>query len=62
VEVLETAPTMFMTPCKKKSFKVREKLDDNFLRCNKRISKKLDGFKDEENAKKAKKTEKEDEC
>lgn len=43
-----------MTPRKKKASKLKEKLDDSFLRCSKRISQKLQGFKDAESAKKAK--------
>lgn len=36
---------------------MKEKIDDSFLRCIKRISKKLQGFKSEESAKKAKDAE-----
>jgi hypothetical protein len=33
---------------------VKEKIDDNFLRHNKRISQKLEGYKNDESAKKSK--------
>ena len=41
VEVLETAPIVFMTPHKKKTFKVREKLGNSFLRRSKGFPKSL---------------------
>jgi hypothetical protein len=41
VEVLESPPPIFMTPPKKKTFKVNERLDEGFLRRSKRISNKL---------------------
>lgn len=44
VEVLESPPPVFMTSCKKKSLKIKEKLDDSICRCSKRISNKLKGF------------------
>lgn len=58
VEILETPPPVFMTDCKKKkTLKVREKLDDNFLRHSKRLSSKMQGYKDAASASKAKKTD-----
>lgn len=55
IEVLDEAPAVFKTPGrKKKPLKVKEKLDDSFLRRSKRISNKLQGFEDEESARKAK--------
>jgi hypothetical protein len=41
IEMLDSPPPIFMTPRKKKAFKVKEKLDDSFLRRSKRISSKL---------------------
>ena len=46
-----------MTPRRKKTLKVKEKLDDNFLRRSKRISEKLQGYKNVESAQKAKEAE-----
>ena len=52
---MDEAPAIFKTPGrKKKPLKVKEKLDDSFLKRSKRISNKLQGFKDEESARKAK--------
>lgn len=45
---------MFKTPKKMRAVKVREQLDDGFLRRGKRMSEKLGGFKNEESAKKFK--------
>jgi hypothetical protein len=50
VEALESPPPIFMTPPKKKTFKVKERLTDGFLRRSKRISNKLQGSKDIESA------------
>ena len=54
VEILEAPPPVFQTPRKKRAVRVKEKLDDSFLRRSRRISNKLQGFKDVESAKKAK--------
>lgn len=54
LQVLDGPPAMFLTPRKKRALKVKEKLDDSLLRRSKRISNKLQGFKDAESAKKAK--------
>lgn len=54
IEVLNTPPAVFQTPRKKRVVKVREQLDDSFLTRSKRISSKLDGFKNAESAKMAK--------
>lgn len=48
LQVLDGPPAMFLTLCKKRALKVKEKLDDSFLRRSKRISNKLQGFKDAE--------------
>lgn len=45
LEMLDGPPQVFMTPKKKRAFKVKQKLDDEFLRRSKRVSKKLGGFK-----------------
>jgi len=55
LEVLEKAPPVFMTPCKKRVLKVKEKLDDSFLRRSKRLSEKFQGYKDAQSARKGKK-------
>ena len=48
-------PPVFQTPSKKKkTVKVKEQIDDGFLRRSKRISNLRGGFKDAESAKKAK--------
>lgn len=57
LEVLESPPPIFMTPRRKKAFKVKEKLDDSFLRRSKRISNRLQGYKDTASASKAHKTD-----
>lgn len=44
LEVLEKAPPVFMTPCKKRVLKLKEKLDDSFLRRSKRLSEKVSGI------------------
>lgn len=54
LEMLDEAPLVFMAPGKKRTLKVKEKLDDSFLRRSKRVSQKMEGFKDEESAKKYK--------
>jgi hypothetical protein len=41
---------VFLTAKKKKVVKVKEQLDDSFLRRSKRVSKKLAGYKSKENA------------
>lgn len=46
IEILEEPPAIFQTPSRRRTKKVKEKLDDNFLRHNRRLSKKNDGFKD----------------
>lgn len=56
LEILEEAPAVFVTPRKKRVLKVKEKLDDSFLRRSKRLAKKFDGYKDAESAKKGKET------
>ena len=58
VEMLDGPPPGFTASKKKKSLKVKEKLDDEFLRRNKRVSKKLGGFKNEESANKHREEEK----
>lgn len=50
VEVLESPPPIFMTPRRKKKLKVKERLDDSFLRRSRRISSKLQGYKNAESA------------
>lgn len=54
VEILDAPPPVFKTPMKKRAIRVKEKIDDSFLRRSRRISNKLQGFKDAESAKKAK--------
>lgn len=54
LEMLDDPPQVFMTPKKKRAFKVKEKLDDEFLRRSKRVSQKLGGFKSAESASKHK--------
>ena len=56
MEILDGPPPVFMAPRKKRAIKVKEKLDDSFLRRSKSFSKKLEGFKDVESAKKFKET------
>lgn len=46
LEILDAPPAVFQTPNKKKTLKVKEKLDDSFLRHSKRISNKLKGYMD----------------
>jgi len=41
IEMLDSPPPTFMTPRNKKAFKVKEKLDDSFLKRSKWISSKL---------------------
>jgi hypothetical protein len=53
LELLETTSSVFMTP-KKRAVKIREQLDDGFLRHSKRVSQKLGGFRDAESANKHK--------
>jgi hypothetical protein len=50
LEVLEEPPTIFKTPSKKKTLKIREQLDDSFLRRSKRLSSKAEGYKDAKSA------------
>lgn len=52
--MLNAPPPVFMTPKKKKHTKVKEKLDDSFLRRSRRISQKLEGYKNAESVKRAK--------
>ena len=54
LEILEEVPAVFKTPKKKKTVKVKEQLDDSFLRRSNRLSIKADGYKDARSAKKAK--------
>lgn len=56
VQILDDPLAIFQTPGKKKkkTLKVREGLDDNFLRHSKRLSIKSRGFKDAESARKNK--------
>lgn len=54
VEILDAPPPIFMTPKKKRTVKLKKKLDDSFLRRSKRVAEKLEGYKNEESAKKAK--------
>jgi hypothetical protein len=42
-----------MNPRMKRTVKVKERLDDSFLSRRKRVAKKLEGFRNEESAKKA---------
>lgn len=57
VQVLDEARAVFLTPGrKKKNLKVREELDDSFLRRSRRLSKKAEGYKDAKSAKEAKST------
>lgn len=51
LEMLHDAPDVFKTPKKKRMVKVKEQIDDDFLRRSKRISQKLGGFKNTESAK-----------
>lgn len=60
VEILKSTPAIFMTPRRNKPLIVKEKLDNSFLRHNKRISNKLKGFKDTKSDKKAQVLEKAD--
>ena len=53
VEILDEAPVVFQTPRKRKSLKVKEKLDDSFLRRSRRIANRLGGYKDAASAKAA---------
>lgn len=53
LEILDAPPAIFKALSKKKTLKVKEKLDDSFLRRSKRISNKLQGFNDAESTKKA---------
>jgi len=53
LEVLNAPPAIFLTPHRKKPLKVKEKLDDSFLRRSKSIANKLQGFKDAGSAKEA---------
>jgi len=41
VEILEAPPPVFQTPRKKRAVRVKEKLNDSFLRRSRRISNKL---------------------
>jgi hypothetical protein len=52
LELLDAAPDVFRTPKKKKIVKVKEQLDDAFLRRSRRVLEKLRGFKDAESASK----------
>ena len=53
VEILDEAPAVFQTPRKRKSLKLKEKLDDSFLRRSRRIANKPGGYKDVASAKAA---------
>ena len=50
LELLDATPKVFLTAKKKKVVKIKEQLDDSFLRRSKRVSKKLAGYKSKENA------------
>lgn len=52
--LLDVPPPVFKTPKKKKPLKLKEKLDDSFLRRSRRLSKKMEGYKNTESAKKNK--------
>lgn len=39
-----------VTPCKRRSHKLKELLETEFLRCSKRLNQDVDGFKDAESA------------
>lgn len=55
LEILEEASAVFTTlGRKKKGFKYCEDLDESFLRCSRRLSKKADSYKDTKSAKEAK--------
>ena len=56
VEVLDGPPPVCMNPRRKRAIKVKERLDDGFLSRSKRVAKKLEGFKNEESAKKTRET------
>jgi len=58
VEMLDAPPPGFTATKKNKTLKIKEKLDDEFLRRSKRVSQKLGGFKNEESAKKHKEIQK----
>lgn len=53
VEILNDPPPVFQTPRRKKALKVKEKIDDSFLRRSKRLANKSQGFKNAESAKEA---------
>lgn len=55
LQVLDTAPAIFQTPSKKRSLKMRERLEDKFCRRSTRLSAKKQGFKSAADAKKAQK-------
>lgn len=54
VVLLDVPLPVFKTPKKKRVSKLKEKLDDSFLRHNRRTAKKFDGYKEVESAKKNK--------
>lgn len=54
MEILDEAPTIFQTPRKRRSKKLKEKLDDGFLRRSSRLSKKSEGYKNAESARRNK--------
>lgn len=53
VEILDSPPAIFNSRKKMKTVKVREQLDDRFLRRSRRLFSKTQGFKDASNASKA---------
>jgi hypothetical protein len=55
LDVLEGPPLVFKTPRRKRARIARDQLDDSFLRSSRRLSKKFQGYKDAESAKKGKK-------
>ena len=59
IAVLDEALAIFKTPKPKRTHKVREQLEDSFLRRSKRLSIKSEGFKDAKSARKAKESPKE---
>jgi hypothetical protein len=56
LEMLDCPPLVFKSVKKKKTMKIKEKLDDGFLRRSKRVSQKLGWFKTEKSTQKHEKT------
>ena len=59
IAILDEAPTICKTPKPRRTHKVREQLEDSFLRRSKRLSIKSKGFKDAKSARKARESTKE---